>query len=318
MRILSKFFGFTLIFAVLLTFQVAAVQAETSLLKQGMSGDGVYQLQKKLSELGFYQGDLDGTFGSGTFEAVVSFQSNSNLEVDGVAGPATLRELNLSFALSAPGDTVSAAAPAGGEQPALKLGMSGDNVLTLQKKLQELGYYQGDLDGTFGPVTFNAIINFQSDNNLITDGVAGLETLQKLQDPATARSPLASRGLTGNRKALTVVSFARQFLGVPYTWGGRSPSGFDCSGFVYYVFSSQGIELPRAADGQFTAGARVSRLAPGDLVFFSTYEPGPSHVGIYIGDDQFIHSSSGTGCVTITPLSTPFYRDRYLGARRVL
>lgn len=318
MRKFTKLFLFTLIFTSILTFQSTVALAEVSLLKLGMSGDRVLQLQKKLQELGYYQGGLDGAFGPGTFDAVVNFQSNSGLEVDGIAGPGTLRSLNLSFGPASPGEPVSTIAPGSGEQPALKMGMSGDRVLQLQKKLQELGYYQGSLDGAFGPGTFNAVFSFQSDSNLGVDGVAGLETMSKLQAAITPRSALPSRGLSGDRKALTIVSFARQFLGVPYTWGGNSPSGFDCSGFVHYVFSSRGIELPRAADGQFTAGTGVSKLAPGDLVFFSTYEPGPSHVGIYIGGDQFIHSSSGAGYVTITPLSEPFYRDRYLGARRVL
>ena len=86
------------------------------------------------------------------------------------------------------------------------------------------------------------------------------------------------------------------------------------------MFDQLGYGLPRMADGQFEVGIPVSRnsLEPGDLVFFETYEPGPSHVGIYIGNDQFIHASSGAGHVTVTPLNKTYYRDRYLGARRIL
>ena len=110
------------------------------------------------------------------------------------------------------------------------------------------------------------------------------------------------------------------YLGVPYVWAGRSPSGFDCSGFIYFVFDQLGYGLPRMADGQFEVGIPVSRnaLQPGDLVFFSTYEPGPSHVGIYLGNDQFIHASSGAGYVTVTSLGNPYHRDRYIGARRII
>ena len=117
-----------------------------------------------------------------------------------------------------------------------------------------------------------------------------------------------------------LLSLARQYLGVPYVWAGRSPGGFDCSGFITFVFDQLGYGLPRMADGQYEVGIPVPRqaLRPGDLVFFETYEPGPSHVGIYLGNEQFIHASSGAGYVTVTPMSNPYHRDRYLGARRII
>lgn len=118
----------------------------------------------------------------------------------------------------------------------------------------------------------------------------------------------------------SIVSHARDQLGVPYRFGGTTPSGFDCSGFIGYVFNKVGVSLPRTAAAQYRAGVAVSKsnLEVGDLVFFETYKPGPSHSGIYIGDDRFIHASSSRG-ITISNVNDPYYwNDRYLGARRVL
>lgn len=210
---------------------------------------------------------------------------------------------------------VQAAAPA---PTLLKQGMSGDEIYKLQAKLLEFGYYQDTPDGTFGAMTREAVSEFQADVGLEADGVAGPATLAALRDYKPVVQ--ASRAAPDTRKGQQLVAFARQFLGTPYVWAGRSPGGFDCSGFIWYVYSNHGIQLPRMADGQFDVGAAVARrdLVPGDLVFFTTYEPGPSHVGIYIGGGRFIHASSGAGEVTITPLNKQYYLERYLGARRLI
>jgi cell wall-associated NlpC family hydrolase len=112
---------------------------------------------------------------------------------------------------------------------------------------------------------------------------------------------------------------AHRFLGTPYSFGGTSERGIDCSGFVMRVFSLHGIKLPRTADVQFNVGAPVKKgqEQAGDLVFFETYCAGPSHVGIYLGEGNFIHASSSRG-VTISSLADKYYRARYLGAKRVL
>jgi len=285
-------------------------------LKEGMSGDIVLKLQVKLHDLGYYQGALDGSFGPGTRSAVISFQSKNSLDADGIAGADTLRALHL-FSIDVSRGNDSPNAPSGGEQLPLKEGMSGDTVLKLQAKLRDLGYYQGALDGSFGPGTRRAVADFQFDNNLNADGIAGTQTLAALESPKT-RGTLPNRGQDSDRKAQSIVTYAKQFLGVPYVWAGNSPSGFDCSGFTCYVFNHFGVSLPRMADEQFNTGIRVGEPQSGDLVFFSTYEQGPSHVGIYIGNNQFIHSSSGTGDVTTTSLSSSYYSSRYLGARRVI
>lgn len=115
-----------------------------------------------------------------------------------------------------------------------------------------------------------------------------------------------------------LVSTANKYVGVPYVFGGNTPSGFDCSGFTRYVFSHNGINLPRMADEQYRIGSAVSRseLIPGDLVFFSTYEPGASHAGIYVGDNQFI-SATSSGGIRVDSMDSGYWASRYVGAKRV-
>lgn len=119
--------------------------------------------------------------------------------------------------------------------------------------------------------------------------------------------------------AKKVLNYAAQFLGIKYVWGGTTPSpGFDCSGYVQYVFRNSGISLSRTSEQQFNNGVSVSRsdLKPGDLVFFATYSKGASHVGIYVGNNTMIHSSSGG--VSYDDMTSSYWAKRYLGARRVI
>ncbi|WAH39327.1 NlpC/P60 family protein [Alicyclobacillus dauci] len=122
-------------------------------------------------------------------------------------------------------------------------------------------------------------------------------------------------------KASAIIATAKGFLGTPYVWGGTAPSGFDCSGFVQYVYGQNGVTLPRTSTEQSTVGTSITQAAlqPGDLVFFAdTWKAGVSHVGIYLGNRQFIEESSGKGQVIITSLDNPYYAAHYAGARRVL
>ena len=140
-------------------------------------------------------------------------------------------------------------------------------------------------------------------------------------------SATGSNGSTGSAGSVQsgkvtgsdIVSKAKQYLGVPYKYGGSSPSGFDCSGFVYYVYRNLGINISRTQSVMYSQGTPISKseLKPGDLVFFkNTYKSGISHVGIYVGDGQFIHSPHSGKTVSYANLYSDYYVEHYYGAAR--
>lgn len=119
-------------------------------------------------------------------------------------------------------------------------------------------------------------------------------------------------------KADKLVANSKQYLGVPYMWGGSTPSGFDCSGFVQYLLKKQQVSVPRTADGmRSSTGTSVFSPKPGDLVFFSSTQKAPAnHVGIYIGNGKFISATNSNG-IHIDPLNTGYWGNRYFTAKRV-
>lgn len=143
-------------------------------------------------------------------------------------------------------------------------------------------------------------------------------------------SSSGNTGSTGNSGSSTgtaapsasgaaIVAKTKQYLGVPYVWGGASPSGFDCSGLVYYVLNSVGISVPRSLAQQQKLGTYVAKsdLQPGDIVYFqNTYASGISHVGIYVGDGKFIHAPHSGSVVSYADLNSSYYVSHYYGARR--
>lgn len=148
--------------------------------------------------------------------------------------------------------------------------------------------------------------------------------LRELTDSSIVREiKELSEGMTGGNGVGGIkeklVRIARRMLDIPYRFGGSSLLGIDCSGYVQKVFGLLDIVLPRTAREQFRSGKKVARedLAIGDLVFFRTYAKFPSHVGIYLGDNRFIHASSGERKVTIDNLDAPYYYKRFVGARRL-
>ena len=196
---------------------------------------------------------------------------------------------------------------------AFRVGDQGSDVAEIQGQLASLGYDVA-ADGDFGPATAEAVKAFQISRGLAADGLVGPSTYSALLGKSM---PEVSRGSSALGRR--IVASSMQYLGVPYVFGGTTPNGFDCSGYVRYVFANAGIYLPRTADAQYECGYPVStsELVPGDLVFFSTYEAGASHVGIYLGDGNFINASSSRG-VSIASLYSSYWGSCYIGARRVM
>ena len=139
---------------------------------------------------------------------------------------------------------------------------------------------------------------------------------QPAPSPTTAATPTPSRPATDG---YALAGTALGLRGIPYRNGGSDPSGFDCSGFTQYVFAQYGIALPREVREQFRVGKAVKPddLAAGDIIFFTTTDPGPSHVAIAIGGDEFVHAPSSAGVVRVEHLSSSYWSPRYLAARRV-
>ena len=184
---------------------------------------------------------------------------------------------------------------------AFRVGDQGSDVAEIQGQLANLGY-DVTADGAYGPATVEAVKSFQMTQGINADGLVGPSTYAALLGKSM---PAVSS--TTNSIARRVVSDSMNYLGVPYVFGGTTPNGFDCSGYVRYVFANAGV----------CYSVSTSELVPGDLVFFSTYEPGPSHVGIYLGDGDFINASSSQG-VSVASLYSSYWGSCYIGARRVM
>lgn len=143
------------------------------------------------------------------------------------------------------------------------------------------------------------------------------------KEALSSRGTEAAAASAASSKGSEIVAYAKQYLGVKYVYAGASSKGFDCSGYTMYVMKHFGYNLPYTATGQMGYGTSVAKsaLQPGDLVFFCDPSrsggKAASHVGIYIGSNQFIHASSGGGKVQIDSLSKAYYAKYYVGARRL-
>jgi peptidoglycan DL-endopeptidase CwlO len=258
-----------------------------TLLRIGSRGAAVARTQRALGIR------ADGIFGPQTRAAVRNFQARRGLLVDGIVGPQTRSAL---FAREAAGRFIRAWW-----------------VAPVQRALGVT------VDGVYGPVSRAAVRAYQVRRGLIVDGIVGPQTLGSLgirSRSGTSRSSGAAGTPRASSRGERAVAIGRRYLGIPYRWGGASPAtGFDCSGFVMYVYAKLGVSLPHNAAAQFRYGRAVSRrnLAPGDLVFFN----GLGHNGIYVGGGRFIHSPHSGDVVKISSIHDSWYSSRWVGARRV-
>lgn len=311
------------------------------LLRIGSRGQTVKAVQSKLKQMGMYTYTIDGIYGSRTDRAVRQFQREQGLQVDGIVGPETIAALNSvqtdkSTGKKAPKKTSkkkeqktvelakkNPAPKTDSTSPILRFGARGTQVKDVQKQLKAAGVFPHAIDGVFGIQTQSAVRRFQQQQGLVVDGIVGPQTLAKLQSPKKPKqsdpknsSSKKSESAHAGFNVIQLVAHAGELIGAPYAWGGTTPSGFDCSGFLVHVFGKQGVTLPRTVAQQWQAGKKVSQPSVGDVVFFETYTSGPSHNGIYVGNGQFIHSGTSTG-VTISDLNSSYWKSRYLGAKQL-
>ncbi|WEG16719.1 peptidoglycan-binding protein [Alkalihalophilus pseudofirmus] len=294
-------------------------------LRLNNQGDAVSSLQQKLKDLGYYTTSITGTFGPQTDSAVRDFQRAHNLAADGIVGANTYRALeNARPKAQAPSTPPQAAAPDSSQQTSasssiLRIGTTSAAVTNMQAQLRTIGLFGQAPTGYYGTVTEQAVRAFQRQQGLTVDGIAGPATLGKLQQLAGTPSSTPSNGggsSVGGFNMMNLIADASEQIGTPYVWGGTTASGFDCSGFIQFVFSKNGVQTPRTVAQMWSQGKSVSLPSVGDLVFFDINGTGASHAGIYIGSNQFIHSGSSTG-VTIARTDTKYWNDRYIGAKRM-
>ena len=206
--------------------------------------------------------------------------------------------------------------------------------LTLNTKVTVLSSTNGwayvDVNGTKGYIAENLLTSTQKETSR-----SGLTTREQANSNATktesnssttsavnttSKSTTTSNTNTtestaSSKSGSSVVSYAKQFLGCKYVYGGTSPSGFDCSGFTQYVYKHFGVNLNRTAAAQYSNGKSVTSLQAGDLVMFG--KSGINHVGIYIGGNTFIHAANKSQGVRTDSMSTGYYKTNYIGARRI-
>ncbi|SFA74632.1 Cell wall-associated hydrolase, NlpC family [Lentibacillus halodurans] len=298
-------------------------------LQYGQHGETVRILQQKLNKLSYFDDKIDGDYGVLTEHALKKFQANHELKI---TGQVNMKTLNTVIDEEKRQYKEQLEDLSGSIHP----GMESSDVKIVQRALEYFGYYKGEIDGIYGPLTQQALeaAEEEHDTELIDhDALKALyeddqseqqnqqqdEQEGKQDEKQTTKEESSHEAKQVEVKSTNypqAIEAARNQIGTPYVWGGESPSGFDCSGFIQYIFQVEGISLPRTVSDTWNFTTQVESPSVGDLVFFETYKPGPSHMGIYIGDGQFIHAGESRG-VEISKMNNSYWEKRYLGAGRV-
>ncbi|WP_079474748.1 C40 family peptidase [Marinococcus halophilus] len=322
---MKKFlFSAALAAGLLATPSVADAALGDQTLKIGHRNSDVKELQEYLQSEGHHSGAIDGVFGPVTASSLKSFQRAQNIGVDGVAGPITFSKMNLGGSSSSSNvSSNSSGSSSSSVSSSLRRGDRGSEVTSLQSTLKSKGFYNSSVDGVFGPVTDAAVKDFQRAAGIGVDGVVGPVTRKALSSNVTASSGNSSSSSSSNSSAVAgistgsssaVVETGKQYMGTPYVWGGTTPSGFDCSGFVQYVMNQHGVKTQRTVAQMWTQVSKVSNPSVGDVVFYET-RTGPSHMGFYVGNGKFLHAGASSG-VTISDMNSSYWKSRYIGAGR--
>lgn len=306
-------------------------------LKTGMDHKDVQVLQEELKNFGLFSEESTTTYyGVITEQSVRAFQISQGLEINGTFDLSTFEALNAlknKTTTSQDVNEVVELSPEIKKTPSsaliydreLSLKITGEDVRILQEALKAMNYLDIDVcTDYYGTQTEEALKSFQTSQGLRADGIAGLRTIEAINEVLVGRNialPKPSRGSDIGNIAADIIATGKKYIGVPYVFGGTSPKGFDCSGFTSYVYKQHGISIPRDTSGQAGTGVKLSKsdLKPGDLLIFSnTYKAGPSHAGIYIGNGQFVHASSTrSGGVIISDLNSSYYTNHFSYGRRV-
>lgn len=254
-------------------------------------------------------------------KTVHNFQATQGLKTQPVKTMSALEDVGYASASASDSwEAAPAAYPAG----YLHEGDTGPQVVTLQTDLTDLGYSPDGIDGIFGPDTLAAVQAFQRAQGLPSYGLVGALTWNALNQ-ALSSSSITNAQDQVNRGNVSIsgsalAGLALQYQGYAYVWGGDSPStGFDCSGFVQWLYGQFGVSLPHSSYAQWNDGTHVSydQLQPGDIIFFTTEGVFANHVGIYLGNGEFISAATPSQGVVVQSLSEPYFADNYDGAVQI-
>lgn len=283
--------------------QLSTRRLET--LEEGSTNSRVHLLKLDLKELGYYTGATEGSqMDAALVKALKTFQTKAGLKSDGKAGDGTLEAITKAIAQKrnyvANTQTAAAKPAATAAKPAATAAQS---AATTAKP---------------AATAANTAAQAATTTPAKTTVVSAAKTAAAPAAQTTVKAAAAQKTSTAVSRGAEAVRKSKDFLGIAYVWGGSSAKGFDCSGYTLYIMKQFGVKLPHGATAQYQYGTAVSKadLKEGDLLFFKTGDAPIGHVGIYIGNGQFIHASSAKNKVIISSLKT--YGGKYVGARRVL